>query len=405
MSSLVYLCMFAILNPFFYNTSMIQRTKSNNIIQEALKRFPAIGLLGARQVGKTTLAKHLYKQYGSRAIYLDLELTSDEQKLIAPELYLRQHEDKLIIIDEIQRLPEIFPLLRALIDQKRVPGRFLLLGSAAPQLIKQTSESLAGRIIYHELHPFSIDEVGSDDYQKLWLRGGYPESYLSTDDDQSFQWREAFVRTYLERDLPQLGIQIPTAQIKRFWMMLAHSHGQIWNASSFGTALEISGHSTKHYLDILEETFMARRLQPFFTNTKKRLIKSPKVYVRDSGLVHTLKSLKTFESLQNTDFIGASWEGFVIEQIMILIPYTWKTFFYRTAAGAEIDLIIQTSNGEIIPVEIKYGVAPKLTKSFWNALSDLDFKKAFVVYMGDEIFPIKENVYFLPFKELKHIVS
>ena len=376
-------------------------------IQESLKDFPVVGILGSRQVGKTTLAKNLQYNLERKSLYLDLELPSDLNKLEEAELYLRQYSDSLIIIDEIQRMPSLFPLLRALVDQNRINGRFLILGSASPDLIKKSSETLAGRIIYHELTPFSINEVGIDKsiIQKLWLRGGYPDSYLAESNEKSFIWREAFIKTYLERDIPQLGLKVPSLQLKRFWTMIAHSHGQIWNASQISNSLGVSSPTIRHYLDILEETFIIRAQAPYYHNIKKRLIKSPKVYIRDSGLLHTFLGKSTIDELQGHPCIGNSWEGFVIEQIMSIIPENWSTYFYRTSAGAEIDLLLVPKNKKPIAIEIKYSASPKVSKGFWNIFEDTSCEKGFVVYPGEEIYPLSKNVFATPIEKIFKIIE
>jgi len=381
------------------------RRKIRRAILDSLKKYPVVGILGSRQVGKTTLAKMIQADIKQKVVYLDLELPSDQNKLQDPELYLRQFTDSLVIIDEIQRMPSLFPLLRALVDQKRAGGRFLILGSASPALIKQASESLAGRIIYHELTPFTLEETGYDSIQKLWLRGGYPESYLVQNDDDSLTWREAFIKTYLEMDIPQLGIRVPAMQLRRFWTMLAHSHAQLWNASQIANSLGLSAPTVRNYLDILGETFIARQLQPYHFNTKKRLVKSPKIFIRDSGLLHALLRIRTFEDLQAHPALGSSWEGFIVEQIIGLIPKNWQAFFYRTSAGAEIDLLLLDARNRPVAVEVKYSTSPKVSKGFWIACEDLSCGKGFVVYPGEESYPIRNNVFTLPAKDLKAIVE
>lgn len=385
---------------------MILRTIENLII-ESLKSFPVVGVLGARQVGKTTLAKEIQKNF-LHSIYLDLELPSDLNKLQEPELYLSQYIDYLVIIDEIQRMPILFPLIRALVDQKRVPGRFLILGSSSPDLMRNSSESLAGRVIYHELSPFNLQEImpkDQSDLINLWLRGGYPDSYLSSDIESSLTWRQAFIKTYLERDIPQLGLRVPSLQLRKFWVMLAHNHGQLWNASQIANSLDVSAPTVRHYLDILEKSFVIRQLQPFFPNIKKRVKKSPKVYIRDSGLLHALLNLKTLDDLQVHPIIGASWEGFVIEQIISLLPEYWGKYFYRTNAGAEIDLIILKPPNKPIAIEIKYSTAPKVSRGFWIGSEDINCEKALVIYPGKEIYPIGERVLALPLSEVSQISS
>lgn len=382
---------------------MIDR-RLQKTIEGSLKNYPVVGLLGSRQVGKTTLAKKI-QTFVQKSIYLDLELPSDLNKLQEPELYLGEFADALVIIDEIQRMPSLFPLIRALVDQNRVNGRFLVLGSASPELIRHSSESLAGRIIYHELSPFGLDETDADNIQRLWLRGGYPQSYLAVNDAASFSWREAFIKTYLEMDIPQLGIHVPAMQLRRFWTMLAHSHGQLWNASRIANSLGISAPTVRSYMDILEETFVARQLQPYHFNIKKRLIKSPKVYIRDSGLLHALLRTRTIEDLQGHPSIGSSWEGFVLEQIIGTVPDNWDKYFYRTNAGAEIDLLLFDHKNNPVAIEVKFSASPKVEKGFWNAYEDLSCKRGFVVYPGKESYPLGKGVFTLPADDLAYIID
>ena len=382
---------------------MIARLQKDTIAK-SLQTFPVVALMGPRQVGKTTLAKELAQQHDSSVIYLDLELPSDLNKLQSPELYLRDHADSLIIIDEIQRMPELFPLLRALIDQQRTPGRFMILGSASPDIMKHASESLAGRVIYHELAPFCISETGSAAIQNLWFRGGYPNSFLAGSDAESYEWRQAFIATYLERDIPLLGIRIPPAQLRRFWTMLAHLNGQLWNASQLASSMGLSPTTMRHYLDVLEDTFIVRQLMPWFANTGKRLTKSPKIYLRDTGLLHSLLQLVTTDQLFSYPGLGSSWEGFVIEQILATLPVGYQPFFYRTGAGAEIDLVLH-GGGNTIAVEVKYSATPKVTKGFWLAYNDLRCCKGFVVYPGHDRYPISETVEVLPASELFRITE
>jgi len=383
---------------------MIKR-KSISAILESLDNFPIIGLIGSRQVGKTTLSKQIAKIIKKKSIYLDLELPSDVNKLRSPELYLKEHEDKVVIIDEIQRMPELFPLLRALVDQKNQNGRFLLLGSASPDIIRNTSESLAGRIVYHTLNPFSLEEIELSDMKKLWVRGGYPDSFLASNDEISFKWREAFLKTHLERDLPQLGIGIPALQLYRFLMMLSHLHGQLLNVNKLASSMDLSGPTIQSYLDIFENTFMIRRLYPYFINLKKRLIKSPKIYIHDSGILHALLQINDFEELQSHPTLGSSWEGFVIEQIYALMTSGWQISFYRTNAGAEIDLILRKANQAPIAIEIKYSLSPVVSKGFWSGFNDLGCKKGFIIYPGKDSYPVKENVQVLSIFNLSNIFN
>ena len=382
---------------------MIKRTLQNKIVASLVK-FPVVGILGSRQTGKTTLAKLIQKE-NVNAIYLDLELPSDQNKLREPELFFGQHGDALVIIDEIQRQPDLFPVIRAMVDQNRVPGRFLILGSASLDLLKKSSESLAGRVVYHELLPFHLAEVGGKETQlnSLWLRGGYPESFLAADMDSSLNWREAFIRTYLERDIPQLGIRVPAGQLRNFWSMIAHHHGQLWNASQIANSLGVSAPTVRHYLAILEETFLVRQLRPFFTNLKKRLVKSPKVYIRDSGLLHSLLGVASLDELQGRPMIGHSWEGFAIEQIIGLLPPRWEGYFFRSAAGAEIDLVLCCSGHKPVAVEIKFSAAPALSKGFHVAFQDLQCCKGYVVYPGFDAYPLGNNVTALPLLQIRRI--
>jgi predicted AAA+ superfamily ATPase len=381
---------------------MIKRALQDKIIR-SLKDFPVIGMLGSRQVGKTTLAKTIKNDIEPDAVYLDLELPSDFNKLQDAEMYLKQCENKLVIIDEVQRMPSLFPLIRALVDQKRTGSRFFLLGSASPALIRHSLESLAGRIIYHELAPLSFLETGADSFENLLVRGGYPRSYLAEDEEESFVWREAYIKTYLEMDIPQLAIRIPSIQLRRFWTMLAHSHGQLWNASKIAGSLGLSAPTVRRYLDILEETFIVRQLEPYFVNAKKRLIKSPKVYIRDSGLNHALLRIRTMDELMGHPSAGASWEGFVIEQIAALLPRNTNLYFYRTSAGAEIDLLCFDKGNEPLPIEIKYSLSPSVSRGFWSAYDDLSCKRGFVVYPGKEKYPLGKNVFALPLAMLESL--
>lgn len=381
----------------------IERILTKSIYQ-SLQHFPAVALIGPRQVGKTTLAKHIARHYTKKVVYLDIELPSDLNKLQDPELYLSQQQDALVIIDEIQRLPELFPVLRALIDQKRTNGKFLILGSATPALLKQSSETLAGRIIYHELTPFLLSEAqsGAIDMQQLWVRGGFPESTLALSDAVSQQWRNAFIQTYLERDIPQLGHRIPAMRLRRFLTMLSHSHGQLWNASAMAKNLDMSGGTARAYLDLLTDTFLVRQLQPYHQNVKKRVVKSPKVYIRDSGIVHSLLDIHTVNQLQAHPVIGNSWEGFVIEQVLNILPVDWRAYFYRTGAGAEIDLVLFRGQQKPIAIEVKYSLSPKLEKGFWHAYADLQCEKGYVVYPGKETYSLRDNITIVP---LEHLIS
>jgi len=386
---------------------MIHR-RLQGAIKEALGKFPVVALVGARQVGKTTLARALCQSAFPESVYLDLERPSDVNKLEAPELFLEMHTDELVILDEIQRMPALFPLLRALVDANRKNGRFLVLGSASPDLVRQSSESLAGRIIYLELGPFSLSEVGTskEDVWQLWQRGGFPPSFLAPTDRDSFQWREAFIQTYLERDLPALGIRIPSATLHRFWRMLAHSHGQLWNASKIAGSLGITAPTARHYLDILQDTFVVRQLHPYYINLKKRLVKTPKAYLRDSGLLHALLQLENLDDLIGHPCVGSSWEGWVIEQILSMVPVNWRPWFYRTSGGAEIDLILERpGRAPMLAFEVKYSAAPSPSKGFWNALSDLGLDTGYVICPCEEQYPLGKGVFTLPVSQLPSVLG
>jgi predicted AAA+ superfamily ATPase len=373
------------------------------IIEQALEQFPAVALLGPRQAGKTTLARTITAGRAG-SLYLDLERPSDLAKLADPELFLSRHADHLVVLDEIQRRPELFSILRALIDDVRRPGRFLLLGSASPQLMQQASESLAGRISFHELSPFDVSEVQPTfaELPSFWLRGGYPLSWLARTDEDSAAWRESFIVTHLERDIPAFGIRVPGNTLRRFWQMLAHLHGQMWNASRLASGFGVSAPTVQHYLDILEASYMVRRLPPLHANLSKRLVKSPKIYLRDSGLLHALLGLRNLEDLAGHPVVGASWEGWVLEQIAQLLPSPWQLSFYRTAAGAEVDVIAERGNKKI-GFEIKFSSAPTLSRGFWSAVDDLGLERVYVIAPVEVGYPLGQNVDVIPAIELKKL--
>ena len=362
-----------------------------------LDNMPAVAILGPRQCGKTTIAKHIISNI-ENAVYLDLERRADVNKLRDPEAFFHLNDEKLICLDEIQRTQELFPEIRSKIDRNGNNGQFLILGSSSPELLKQSSETLAGRVALIELTPFLINEVyhksESNILNKLWLRGGFPRSYLAKNDLESFEWREDFIRTFLERDIPQLGIRIPARQLDRFWQMCAHSHGQVLNRSKLGDSLGVSHHTINSYLSILEETFIVRVLMPFYANLKKRLIKSPKIYLRDTGLLHALLGIQTHNDLLGHPEYGSSWESIVIENTLSLNP-TWKPFFFRSAAGAEIDLIL-VKGQRIVAVEIKASTSPEVKKNFWTILEDLNVDDAFIVAPVEEAYPYKNDVKVVP---------
>lgn len=357
-----------------------------------LDAFPAAALLGPRQAGKTTLAWMLMDELGDRALYLDLERPSDLARLIDAEHYLSLHSDRLVVLDEIQRVPGLFQTLRSLIDERRRQGKrsrqFLLLGSASMDLLRQSSESLAGRIAYLELTPLLANEVPPEQADRLWLRGGFPESFLSESDAASLRWRKAFIQTYLERDIPALGPRIPAETLRRFWTMLAHAQGGVLNAARLAGGLGVSGQSVARYLDLLVDLLLVRRLPPWADNLGKRLVRSPKVYVRDSGLVHALLGLETLHDLYGHPVVGGSWEGFVIENILANLPAGTPAHFYRTHAGAEIDLLVEPRPKERWAIEVKRSSAPTVTQGFHIACDDVEATRRLVVYPGTDRFRI-----------------
>jgi hypothetical protein len=355
-------------------------------VRVALRRAPAVAILGPRQCGKSTLARHIAAGRPG-AVYLDLELPSDRAKLAEPELFLARHADRLVCLDEVQRAPEIFAVLRGLIDARRRPGRFLVLGSASRELLRQSSETLAGRIAYLELTPFLATEAAARaGGERLWLRGGFAQSLLARSEAASLAWRRDFVRTFLERDLPQLGVRIPAATLERFWRMCAHHHGQILNQSQLGAALGASHVTVRGYLELMAATFMLRLLPPLLPNLRKRLVKSPRLYLRDTGILHALLEIDSADELAAHPVRGASWEGWVIENA-IAAAAGWRAHFYRAATGAELDLVLEKGRRRIA-VECKASAAPAPGPSFWNALEDIGAEEAWVVAPVRQGYPI-----------------
>jgi len=374
---------------------MIHRV-SQEKLEGLLKQFPAVALLGPRQAGKTTLAQSFIE--GRPAVYLDLEMPSDLRKLSDPEDFFSRHQDKLVVLDEIQRKPELFPVLRGVIDRQKRSGRkaglFLLLGSASLDLLKQSSESLAGRLATLELTPLLATETHAGGFalEPLWVRGGFPESFLAVDDAASLRWRQAFVSTYLERDVPALGPRIPAETLRRLWTMLAHAQGTLLNHAALGASLGISGQSVMRYLDLLVDLLLARRLPPWSGNTRRRLVRSPKVYVRDSGITHALLGLASADDILGHPVAGASWEGWVVENLLAVMPEGATASFYRTGAGAEIDLVLELGRGKRWAVEIKRSRAPAVSRGFYLGCEDIKATRRFVVYPGDENYSLGDGV-------------
>ncbi len=385
---------------------MIKR-KAQSEIARLLEEFPAVGVLGPRQVGKTTLAEEIAASTQPVPIYLDLERPSDAARLNEPEAYFDMHKGKLIILDEIQRVPELFQILRGVIDRRRREGQrtgqFLILGSASLDLLKQSSESLAGRIAYKELTGFTVAEIDHDssaDVERLWLRGGFPDSFLAKNDEASLRWRQHFISTYLERDIPQLGPRIPATTLRLLWTMLAHSQGGQLNIAQLGNNLDVAAPTAKRYVELLEDLLLLRTLRPWARNIGKRLVKAPKVYIRDSGLTHALLNLITTDEILGHPVVGASWEGFVIENLLSCLPDGYSPWFYRTSAGAEIDLVIEKNSRERYAIEIKRSLAPSVSKGFHLGCEDIKATKRFIVYSGRERFPVTKEITAIPLPDM-----
>jgi uncharacterized protein len=371
-------------------------------VKSALERQAAVALIGPRQVGKTTLAIEIAEL--SESLYLDLESRKDRNRLDDPISFLTANEEKLIVLDEIHRLPEIFQELRGIIDQGRRKGRrasrFLILGSASMELLRQSSESLAGRIAYIEMGPLNALEIDEADLITSWVRGGFPDSFLALDDSASAAWKEDFIKTYLEREIPLFGPRIPSETMERLWTMLAHNQGGVLNASRLSASLSVSVQSVTRYIDLLCDLLLVRRLSPYLSNTGKRLVKSPKVYIRDSGLMHALLNIGDYNTLAGHPAVGESWEGFVIENILTIAPLRTAAGFYRTSAGAEIDLVLDIPNGDRWAIEIKLGMSPKPNRGYYQAVEDIQPTRCFVVYSGTERYLLKDKVEVISLKGL-----
>ena len=367
----------------------LKRAKLQKQIKELLSHYPVVAVLGARQTGKSTLAKMVLQKY-KRTIYLDLQLPSHLNKLTEPEDFFNFNRNSLICLDEIQYKPNLFSVLRGIIDQRKKNGQFLILGSASQDLIKQSSETLAGRIAFLDLSPFNIRELKETVIHKHWLRGGYPLSFLAKNDQLSLIWRYNYIRTFLERDIHMLPFKLSVKTIGRLWKILSHSQGQILNYSKLGSILGKSSHTIKHYIDILEHVFILRTLNPYLKNRKKRVIKSPKVYIRDTGLLHAHLNIETTNDLFGHPIYGVSFESYVLENLCYNLS-RWNHYFYRTNSGTELDLILEKAN-QLITVEIKASSSPKLSRGFWNAIEEIKPKAAYIIAPVKTPYPIQKKV-------------
>jgi uncharacterized protein len=382
---------------------MIDRGLHARQITGLLKRFPVVAILGARQVGKTTLAASIAPTLSNRISRFDLENPSDLARLADPMLALQEPKG-LVVLDEVQRRPELFPVLRVLADRKPVRTRFLVLGSAAPDLLRQSSESLAGRIAYYELPGLAVREVGFEHADSLWVRGGFPKAFLARSDRASMEWRQAFIQTFLERDLPALGVNIAADTMRRFWSMLAHHHAQLWNASEIGRSFGVADTTVRNYLDKLTDALVVRQLKPWHENLGKRQVKSPKIFIRDSGLLHALLNLPTKRDIEGHPKLGASWEGFIIDQLVQQLGVSpEETYHWRTHQGAELDLLV-VRGGLRLGFEVKRTVAPTLTPSMRLAMHDLKLKSLTVVHAGDQTFPLSKQVQAVAFRDVLNAI-
>jgi len=373
-------------------------------INQLSAQFPAVAIVGPRQVGKTSLARHLATLWPQPSVYLDLENPADLNKLNDPGLFLEPLHGQTVILDEVQRVPGLFPILRGLIDRHRVPKRFILLGSASPDLIRDASESLAGRIAYYELSPMAYTEVEHlTDYRTHWLRGGFPDSLLAKDEAESNRWRDNFIQTYLERDLPMLGLSANPVLTRRLWTMLAHLNGGLLNLESLGNSLGVSAPTVRRYLDFFESSYMIRRIQPWHVNIPKRLVKSPKIYIRDTGILHALLAISTFEQLQGYPALGSSWEAYIIQEIASMLPPRHELCFYRTQDGTEADQVIVKAGVPDILIEIKYSTTPALTKSMHIAAADLQTRRNVIVAPVADNYPLRDGFEVLAHTNLKQL--
>lgn len=393
--------------------ALIPRTLRSRV-EDRLRFFPAVALLGPRQVGKTTLARGIAESSGGQGqqrppgLYLDLENSVDREKLADVHGYLRRQRGRLVVLDEVHRTPGLFEALRGIIDERihggEPAGQFMLLGSASVELLRQSGESLAGRIAYLELAPLDLRELNRRDHTRLWIRGGFPRAFLAPSETDSALWRGSFIQTYLERDVPALGPRVPAETLRRFWTMLAHAQGGLWNGAAMARSLAVDGKTVARYVDLLVDLLLARRLPPFHANVRKRLVKSPKVYLRDSGIVHTLLRLDDTEGVLGHPVAGASWEGFVVETLIRAAPDRTRASFYRTATGVEIDLILELPGDRTWAFEIKRGQAPPLGRGFQVALGDLKPDRAFLVHGGEERYPKGSGVEAIGLRELAEVL-
>jgi len=370
---------------------MINRFIEKKLLN-TINNFPATGVIGPRQVGKTTLAKQLIKKIEKETVYIDIENPRDRVKLSDPVLFFENNMDRCIIIDEIQLMPELFSVLRPIIDMKRETGRFIILGSASPVLMRQSAQSLAGRIAYIELSGFNLLELEPESLNKLWLKGGFPDAFLSKDTEIWQQWLDNFIKTYINTDLPILGLDIDRNTIRNLWTMLSHVDAQIINYSNISRSLSVSSTTIKKYIDFLEKAFLIRQLQPFYPNIKKRIVKAPKVYLRDTGILHNLLNIQSTDELEGHPLKGNSWEGYVIEQILQIAGPSYESYYYRTHQGAECDLVLTKSSKPVYALEIKLSAAPSLTKGNIIALEDIGAAKNFIIVPESDEYQISENI-------------
>jgi len=370
---------------------MVKRFIEKKLLN-TVNNFPATGIIGPRQVGKTTLAKQIIKKIEKETVYIDIENPRDRVKLSDPVLFFENNADKCVIIDEVQLMPELFSVLRPMIDMKRVPGRFILLGSASPLLMRKSSQSLAGRIAYIELSGFNLLEVDSGSQNELWFKGGFPDAFLSKDSGIWQQWLDNFIKTYINTDLPILGLDINRNTIRNLWMMLAHVNAQVINYSNISRSLAVSSTTLKKYIDFLENAFLIRQLQAFYPNIKKRIVKAPKVYLRDTGILHNLLNINSFHELEGNPLKGNSWEGYVLEQILQIAGESFEPYFYRTHQGSECDLVLTQSSKPLYAIEIKFSAAPTLTKGNKIAFKDIGAAQNFIIIPESEEYQLSEKI-------------